>query len=243
MNLKTRLCNTANLISNVVLDVFYPKRCIVCNSFVNIGNGLSICNECKYKLSDQLTVIRDTGKYFEEAICSLNYTDNVKSAMSDFKFRGIKHLAKTFAWTIYENIKNREFINEVSFICPVPLHPSREREYNQADIIAKELSHLAGIPAISDTLIKPKDLKPLSKMDYAKRSYMVKSAFSVNPAYDVSGKTICLVDDIYTTSATVNECSRILKMHGAKAVFVLCSCFAQKKKGENKNAHTDFTNN
>lgn len=243
MNLKKVLCNTANLISNIILDVFYPKRCIMCNSFVNIGKSISICNDCKKKLKDNSLVIRDNTKYFEETICSLEYKDAVKDAMTDFKFKSSVYLGKTFAWTVYENIKNREFLKDVSFICPVPLHPGRKREYNQSQIIAKEISKFTGIPVVSDVLIKTKNLNPLSKMDYNKRSYAVKSAFSVNPKYDVSGKTICLADDIYTTSATVNECSRILKIHGAKSVYALCPCYTPKKKGENNNANTNFANN
>jgi len=243
MNLKTVSSNIFKSISNTILDIFYPKRCIICNSFVNIGKKISVCKCCRKILKDRSMVIRENDKYFEETVCSLEYTDYVKKSMSDFKFFGLEYLGKTFAWTVYENVKDRAFLKEVSFICPVPLHHNRAREYNQSELIAKELSAYSHIPVIRDVLVKVKDLTPLSKMNYAKRRYMIKSAFAFNPLYDISGKTVCLVDDIYTTSATVNECSRILKLYGAKAVYVLCPCYAQRKKGENKDAHTDFADN
>ena len=230
MNLKILLYKTVKLISRSVLDIFYPRECIACNSFVNIGNKLSVCRCCKNTLNARSVVIRNSEKYFDEAICSFEYSGNIKKAMSDFKFKRLTYLAQTFAYAVYDNVKNRDFLHSVSFICPVPLHPMRDRDYNQSELIAKELSHYINVKMIPDILIKTKNLPPLSKMDYPKRNYMIKSSFALNPGHDVSGKTICLVDDIYTTSATVNECARVLKMHGAKAVYVLCPCYTKKRK-------------
>ena len=228
MNLKTGLCKIAKMLSDCILDIFYPKRCIMCNSLINIGKSISICHLCKKTLKDHARVIRDNDKYFEEAVCSFEYEGNIKNAMSDFKFKGLRHLAGTFAYSVYNNVKNRKFFESVEYICPVPLHPMRDREYNQSELIAGELSKYSKHKMVPDLLIKIKNIPPLSKMDYAKRSYMIKSAFVLNMQYDVSGKTICLIDDIYTTSTTVNECARILKINGAEKVYVLCPCYTKK---------------
>ncbi|MBR3933145.1 MAG: ComF family protein [Clostridia bacterium] len=234
MNLIMKLYDILKFIGRTVLDVFFPKRCVLCNSFVNFGKSISLCTDCKNRLADHGMVFVNNDKYYEEAICALEYENCTKDAMTDFKFRNLCYLSKTFAYVLYNKVKNRNFLKDISFVCPVPLHPSRMRDYNQSALIAKDFSDYSSIPLIDDVLIKIKDITPLSKMTYPQRNYMIKSAFALNPIYDISGKTVCLIDDIYTTSATANECARVLRQNGAKRVYVLCACYTpDKKKGEN----------
>lgn len=235
---------TADIIKNIFLDLFYPRRCILCNSHINIGKTYNICRRCNMNLKDSGKVVRDNDKYFEEAVCALEYSDFVKSSMRDYKFYNIRHLHKTFAYVIYQKIKDREFLKDVSLICPVPLHPSRDREYNQSYLVARHLGTLIGINCLEDLLFKIKNVNPLSKMGYSMRKQMIKSAIAFNITYNIEGKTICVVDDIYTTGTTANECARILMMYGAEKVYILSACYAaDKKSGGNINADTDIINN
>ena len=81
-------------------------------------------------------------------------------------------------------------------------------------------------------------------MGYSMRKQMIKSAIAFNITYNIEGKTICVVDDIYTTGTTANECARILRMYGAEKVYILSACYAaDKKSGGNINADTDIINN
>jgi len=236
----------SNVISNsyfseAVLDIFYPKRCIVCNCFINIGKKVSVCARCKSVLNEYGKTVRDNENYFDEAICALPYTDYIKEAMSDFKFRNIRCLDKAFAYAIYNKVNKREFLKDISFICPVPLHPKRDRAYNQSCLIAMHLGKYLDIPVSEDVLIKIRDLTPLSHMGYNMRKFSINSAIEFNHQYNIEGKNICLVDDIYTTGSTANECSRILRMCGAGKVYVLSACYAQdKKEGGNEDADADF---
>lgn len=214
----------------LVLDIFYPKSCIVCNSFVNIGKKVSLCPDCSNRLNKHVKVIRDTDKYFEEAICALEYSGNVKSAMADYKFRGIRYLSAAFGYAVGKALANREFINDISVICPVPLHPLRDREYNQSELIASHIAKEYSINHIPDLLIKIRNLSPLSRMGYKMRVNSIKSAIAFNSCYNIVGKNICLVDDIYTTGTTVNECARILKMYGASKVYVATACYTELGK-------------
>ncbi len=242
MNLTKKVKAVPLKLFSALTDVFYPQRCIMCGSFVNIGSSYSICPGCKDKPSDYGKVVRDNDKYFEEAVCALEYSDFVKSAMTDYKFKNIRYLGKTFAHAMYEKIKNRDFIKDVSIICPVPIHPMRDREYNQSELMARHISELLDIDLCKDLLIKIKNITPLSKMGYRMRKHLIKSAVAFNIQYNIVGKTVCLIDDIYTTGATANECSRILRLYGAKKVYVLSACYAaDKKQGGDENADTDIT--
>lgn len=231
------------LLYNIFMDIFYPKRCIICNSFINIGKSICICRDCEPVLKKQGSVDRDNSKCFEEVVAALEYKDNVKEAMTQYKFRNLKYYNKTFAYVIYNKIKDREFLNSISCLCPVPIHPLREREYNQSALVADVLSEYTSIPCYPDMLLKLRHLTPLSKMNFNLRKRMIKFAFDFNLKYNIEGKNICLVDDIYTSGSTVDECSKILRMYGAKKVYVLSACYVTKKEtGGSKNADTDIAN-
>lgn len=115
-------------------------------------------------------------------------------------------------------------LNQATRIIPVPLHTEREkvRGFNQANLIAQKLSTAAGLPLIGNSLIRVSHTtKHRAGMDATDRLKTVNAAFRmVHPAV-VSGEKILLVDDVFTTGATVSSCARVLLEAGATHVFVL----------------------
>ena len=107
-------------------------------------------------------------------------------------------------------------------IVPVPLHPRRLRwrGFNQAVILAREVSRLWQLPMDPFILFRSRETLPQTQLPEEERRKNVRRAFSLNPAKSVEGKTLLLVDDVYTSGATVNECSRTLMRAGAKEVHV-----------------------
>ncbi len=235
--------NYSSKLIDILLDAFYPQKCIFCNSFVNLGSRYSICRDCYPKLAKQGKSVRDNDMFFEEAVCALEYSGFIKKSMRDYKFKNIRYLNKTFAYAMYNKVKNRDFIKDISIIAPVPIHPLRDRDYNQSQLMAEYISGLTTIPFCSDLLMKIKNITPLSHMDYPMRRRLIKSAIAFNTQYNIVGKNICLIDDIYTTGTTASECARVLRMHGANLVYVLSACYAPDRQGGNQNAHTDIVNN
>lgn len=120
---------------------------------------------------------------------------------------------------------SKGFLGEcaVDTVLPVPLHPKRLRwrGFNQSVLLAKEVSRAISIPMDSFTLYRVRETAPQTQLDEEKRKKNVRGAFSLRPEKPVKGKRLLLVDDVYTSGATVNECSRILKQAGAREVFVL----------------------
>ncbi|MCK4431899.1 MAG: ComF family protein, partial [Candidatus Aminicenantes bacterium] len=106
---------------------------------------------------------------------------------------------------------------------PVPLHPKRKKQrgFNQAFIIAKELAMLKGIKLVEGQLVKLKNILPQTSLKAEDRQKNVKGAFGIKEREKIEGKIILLVDDVYTTGSTIRECSSVLKNAGAKDVRAL----------------------
>lgn len=107
-------------------------------------------------------------------------------------------------------------------IVPVPINPQRKKErgFNQAQVLAKELSRYERIEFIKG-LIKETHTFPQAGLSMEERSKNVKGTFSVKEGALIKGKVVVLVDDVFTTGATVKECSSVLRKAGAQEVRVL----------------------
>lgn len=104
----------------------------------------------------------------------------------------------------------------------VPMHPSRERErgFNQASELCKHLSRLTHIP-VESVLLRTRPTKVQAGLSSRERRLNLTGAFKVSQKERVKGRSLLLIDDVFTTGATVNECAKILKESGAYRVHVL----------------------
>jgi len=143
-----------------------------------------------------------------------------------FKYQPyLKDLAKTLASILIEHFvisgKNTDEIWENSVLIPVPLDKKKLkiRGYNQSEELAKELSNILQIPVISDVLIKIKSTKPQMELSKEQREKNLEGVFEIKNPEKFSGKKIFLVDDVYTTGSTMQECAKTLKENGIKTVW------------------------
>jgi competence protein ComFC len=119
----------------------------------------------------------------------------------------------------------RDFVTEscIDLIIPVPLHPRRLRwrGFNQAVLLARQVSRLHAIPLDPFILYRRRETPPQTQLAQDERRTNVRGAFMLHPEKSIDNKNLLLVDDVYTSGATVNECSRTLTKGGAKEVYVL----------------------
>ncbi len=110
-----------------------------------------------------------------------------------------------------DTIKNLEVIQQCDAIIPIPMHRTDiiERGYNQSVIIAKKIAGIVNIPIIYDSLIKIKQTKKQVGLNYNERIRNLSKAFHINKRPKV--KKVLLVDDVFTTGSTINECAKLLK--------------------------------
>ncbi|MBO5142578.1 MAG: ComF family protein [Clostridia bacterium] len=203
-----------------IMDIIFPRRCGFCNVIINEEYT---CKKCKKKLEyictkDILEEVKD--KYFDYFISAYFYEDVIRIKILDFKFNNKKYLYKALSEELIYKIKSfTNFVDCVMFV-PVSLKRYIERGYNQSKMIAKFVAENIDKPLMQFVFVKIKNNKKQSSLKIDDRIKNVKDVYKIIRKNAVKGKNILLIDDIYTTGATVNECSKILKQNGAKQVIV-----------------------
>jgi len=162
-------------------------------------------------------------KLYAQARASLVYDDASRALILGFKHGDQTHLTVTFApWLLNAG---RDFISSADAIIPVPLHWLRllRRRYNQAALLGHAVGKLSGIPCWPDALRRGRNTPTQGHLNARQRHENVRHAFEVRPEFleQVKDKRIILIDDVYTTGATVEECVKVLQMAGVQRVDVL----------------------
>ncbi len=160
---------------------------------------------------------------YTRARAAIRYDDGSRSLLLAYKHGDKTHMALPFSsWMMNAG---GEMLEEVDLIVPVPLHWKRlvRRRYNQAALLGQSLSKKTKIPIDLFHLKRVKNTQSQGHMGAKERRKNVKAVFSIAGKDHIffKDKTILLVDDVYTTGATVNECAKTLLRAGAKSVHVL----------------------
>ena len=160
---------------------------------------------------------------FETARAALKYDE-----ASRYMILGFKHADQThavLAFVPWLEKAGAQMLKTADYLMPVPLHRWRllSRRYNQAALIAQALSRQVDVPVLVDGLMRVRATEVQGYKKAAERHRNVKSAFALNPKYTehVRGRSIVLIDDVYTTGATVKECTKTLLSAGAGRVDIL----------------------
>jgi len=165
------------------------------------------------------------------------YDELIRDLMHELKFRNKKQIAQGLGllWAEFLCNVGHDAISTIAdpILVPLPMHPKKQRErgFNQAEILAKELSRGLNIP-LENILERTLDTPPQSGLHPQLRAENVEDAFAIRDGFNPRGKNYILVDDIYTTGASLNECARTLKNSGAKNI--LCMTFAVTVKNTAK---------
>ena len=223
-----------------ISEIIFPNHCISCSEIVSPDSlfcqdcfvklqfiSEPKCQICSYPFEVELKhlppfcakCLSKKPKY-DQTLTVFRYNDTISKPLSDLKYCDSTFLAKKFARIFIANFKDE--IANCDFICAVPLHVSRlkKRKFNQSILIAKNLDQKKFIPDLLWRLINTKSQVSLKKQQRQKN---LKKAFLVNQKYrsKIKNKKILLIDDVITTGATVEGCSKALKKFGAKEVVVL----------------------
>lgn len=187
-----------------------PPFCKKCGKSIFDANGL--CSEC-----------RRNSFYFKKAYSVCLYEGIIKDCIHKFKYGGNLKLASDLSKIMIDFANKYLEINTFDTVIPVPLSNTRQRQrqFNQADILAKSLARYFNFPLCSYNLIKTKNTSSQTGLPKTERVKNLKEAFKVKRADLIQNKNILLIDDVFTTGATVNECSKTLAEAGAKEVYVL----------------------
>jgi ComF family protein len=214
----------------VIWDILFPKKCINCKR-----EGQYLCEDClslieinpfEYCLCEKMEKRNKCenckNRSLDKILSAVSFNNKiVKEAIHKFKYSFIEELSIPFALIILNHLQaiNCQIDNNF-IIVPVPMHikKKRRRGFNQAEEIAKLISQSATIP-LSTTLIKTKETKPQMELNRNERIENIKNCFEIKNKKEIENKTILLLDDVYTTGTTMNECAKVLKENGAKEIW------------------------
>ena len=211
-----------------VTGIIYPFHCLTCRQKLGpAGNSDLICQSCVNKIIPNTPPFcRERGRerlYFDRAISACAYEGVIKEIIHSFKYRHKIKLGNFLAGLMTDFIREYRLpLTQCDYIIPIPLSLTRlrEREFNQAQIIAAKISESLQIPLLNNALKRVRHSRPQAELSREERLNNLKGAFAANNKEIINGKNILLIDDVLTTGATASEASRVLKEAGANSVFV-----------------------
>ncbi len=241
---KTFLAKTKNFF----LELFFPSNftCDICAKEMdhqtkyhvcqqceeNYLNVHKICPKCGSEIDEKYNLCyacRDKQVFYKMARAPFVYRDKVKDAIHNFKYHNAKYLAQTFGNYMTNVIVRENF--EFDLIVPVPLTKKRQksRGYNQSELLANQISNNLGAPVVSDVLQRTKFSRSQTELTSSERYQNLEDCFETQNKDKIKGKKILLVDDVMTTGATVEACSKLLMDAGANVVYVCSACRTSSK--------------
>jgi ComF family protein len=228
---------------STAFQFFLPPQCPCCERFSEEGkqgfcsNCLSqirwieppFCSICGIPFISREVETHPCGacvthrKYFTIARALGAFEGSLQEAIHRWKYEGKTYLTPFFADWMAEGLNRHWEPGSLDLLIPVPLHTRRlrERGFNQALLLVRELSRRTGIPYRKSILQKKKSTIPQVNLSGVEREKELRGTFHVIGKEELSGLSVLLIDDVYTTGATVNECSKVLLRGGAKRVDVL----------------------
>ncbi len=191
-------------------------RCLKCGKPIRYHEK-EYCHDCQ-----------NTQHYFEQGKSLWLHKSPVNQSIYQFKYHNQREFSKYYAKALADAYASDVKRWKPDVLIPIPLHARRRRKrgYNQAELLAKELSKYLKIPVDSKTVRRVRYTNPQKKMDHSKRKSNLKRAFSVKP-FPARVKTVLLIDDIYTTGNTIDAVAMELKKKGVEKVYFLTISIGQ----------------
>ncbi len=228
------------------ISLIYPPACVLCKKILS-KEEVYVCRDCKVKPEYIYgTTCMKCGKEIdnpEEEYCldcqnhkrsfdrgfpAMRYKEPITNSLWEFKYNNLRSHGKYFAREIVKARGKDIVMVAPDVLVPVPIHKNKlyKRGYNQAQILAEELGEILKIPVDSYILERKINTLPQKELDNLGREKNLKRAFVCSDKI-VKYNKVMLVDDIYTTGATIEACSNALKQIGIKQVYYTSVCIGR----------------
>ena len=221
-----------------LLKALFPDRCVLCGHIVHSGaicnacrdnislcRDMRVCKKCSRPLPDEQLLCGNclvTPRYFTACFSAAIYEKELRHSIILYKFYNHPEYHRGYAKLILSHLSSFDALPRFNVVIGAPLSATRKKErgYNQAELIAKELARLMRLPFCKGCVQKIRHTTAQSDLPYSKRLKNLRGAFRVEKTAEIYDKTILLVDDVLTTGATADEISKQLLKAGAKQVYV-----------------------
>lgn len=234
-------------IQKLLLEIVYPSRCPLCQEILSRqwkNKKLLACKNCVEKLplivsprcmkcgkqleSDLREYCQDCEKknhIFERNIAVAAYSDELRESIHRYKYKSCREYTAFYGELLVKHCGNFAKNWGIDVILPIPMYAKKQkvRGYNQAELLAEYLGRKLGILVRGDLLQRCANTKPMKELNDIERLKNLQNAFKVRRDV-VKYKRILLVDDIYTTGATMDACAKVLKQAGVEKVYGVSLC-------------------
>ncbi|MBI5687462.1 MAG: ComF family protein [Verrucomicrobia bacterium] len=230
--------------ASVALELFYPADCAVCKGAREPGSRSMLCRKCREGLRPlprpfcercslpfdgqaggdfRCSHCASKAFSFERAVCACRLTGVARDCIHRFKYNGALWLGPELAELLIAAARERIEWEQVDCVVPVPLFRARERErhFNQAEWFARRLVRALPASLSAGNLWRTRDTETQALLNAAERTENVRGAFAARRPAEFMRRRVVVVDDVFTTGATTNECARVLRAAGAASVMVL----------------------
>ena len=218
------------------IDLFFPKTCLNCeNQLMNYGQYLcsdcikslefleNICSICGAPNADDECRVCQTNEFlFDKARSVFIFNKIVKNMIHEFKYNEMTRIAKLFSRLSQEYFEKFQPFDHIDYIVPVPLHRVRKRDrgFNQAEYLTREISKNMNWKHLPTLVKRKRFTETQTKLNKDQRKQNVSLAFKINSKYDIEGKNILVVDDVFTTGSTANSIAAALKEKQVNKIYV-----------------------
>jgi len=226
------------MVKEFFLDLLFPPRCVICDE-VTDDKARGVCKACTEKIAyikppfcmkcgkqvmEGAQYCKDCLRREHRFIQGMALYDyaGMSGALYRFKYAGRSEYARFFGRELAERGGGFLSLIKPDALVPVPIHTSRKRMrgYNQAELIARELSRHTKIPVNCDLVTRIKKTLPQRELSESERQNNLKKAFKILQN-DVKLSTIVIVDDIYTTGSTIDAMAEALFGTGVKRIYYM----------------------
>ena len=224
--------------NKLFLDLLFPRRCAVCDTVLPLGEQ-EICEACQRKIQylDRALCMkcgkpvkeeeeycydcRHKEHFYKQGAALFPY-EYIRSSLYRFKYGGRMEYAGFYGRQMAVRFREKKHLWKAQALVPVPLHKRKQRKrgYNQAELIARELSGYWGIPVITNLVVRTKNTRPMKEIVGTDRQNNLKKAFKLG-SNDVKLNTIIIIDDIYTTGSTIDEVAKVCRQAGIANIYYL----------------------
>lgn len=212
--------------------LIFPPVCGICGK----QNENYLCGKCNLELQRQSefqinSYVTETGfkrKHFDEHLFFFQYHGLIREQIIKYKFNDEAYKYKAISNFILKNFilkdsKIFKTINDYDVIIPVPVSKKRlkERGYNQAELVARQIAKVLDKRLVTNCLYKSINIVAQSTLNKEEREENIKGVYEVKNKDNLLNKKVLLIDDIYTTGSTANECCKVLEEAGARKIGVM----------------------
>ena len=222
----------------IILDMMFPRRCAVCDAILPWGQN-EICETCKGSIQYSTGALcfqcgkpvkeeeeycydcRNKQHFYRQGVALFSY-EYIRLSLYRFKYAGRREYAKFYGRQMAWFFGEKKELWKPDALIPVPLHrrKQKKRGYNQAELIANEISVYWKVPVITNLVVRTKNTRPMKEIVGTDRQNNLKKAFKLG-ANDVKLNTIIIIDDIYTTGSTIDAVARVCMNAGIKNIYFM----------------------